>query len=59
MVFSDYDYFDKTLDRAVKDWNQKQRAAYAFMKGSDDKRRFMPYPVQNNIEVMENIFLSI
>ena len=55
VVFSHYDYFDKTLDRAVKDWNQKQRAAYAFMKGSDDKRRFIPYPVQNNIEVMDKV----
>ena len=55
MVFSHYEYFDATLDRAVKDWNQKQRAAYAFMKGSDGKRRFVPYPVQNNIEVMDKV----
>ena len=55
VVFSHYEYFDATLDRAVKDWNQKQRAAYAFMKGSDAKRRFIPYPVQNNIEVMDKV----
>ena len=55
VVFSHYSYFDWTLDRAVKDWNQKQRAAYAFMKGSDAKRRFIPYPVQNNIEVMDKV----
>jgi len=55
VVFSHYEYFDATLDRAVKDWNQKQRAAYAFMKGSDGKRRFIPYPVQNNIEVMDKV----
>ena len=55
VVFSHYEYFDATLDRAVKEWNQKQRAAYAFMKGSDDKRRFIPYPVQNNIEVMDKV----
>ena len=55
VVFSHYEYFDATLDKAVKDWNQKQRAAYAFMKGSDGKRRFIPYPVQNNIEVMDKV----
>jgi len=55
VVFSHYEYFDWTLDRAVKEWNQKQRAAYAFMKGSDDKRRFIPYPVQSNIEVMDKV----
>ena len=55
VVFSHYEYFDATLDRAVKDWNQKQRAAYAFMKGSDGKRRFIPYPVQNNIEAMDKV----
>ena len=55
VVFSHYQYFDATLDKAVKDWNWKQRAAYAFMKGSDDKRRFIPYPVQNNIEVMDKV----
>ena len=55
VVFSHYEYFDATLDRAVKEWNEKQRAAYAFMKGSDGKRRFIPYPVQNNIEVMDKV----
>ena len=55
VVFSHYDYFDKTLDTAVKEWNRRQRAAYAFMKGSDGKRRFIPYPVQNNIEVMGKV----
>ncbi|XP_022089033.1 uncharacterized protein LOC110978385 isoform X2 [Acanthaster planci] len=53
VVFSHYDYFDKTLDRAVAHWNQRVRAAYAFMMGSDGKRRFISYPVQNNIEVMD------
>ena len=55
VVFSHFEYFDATLDRAVNEWNQKQRAAYAFMKGSDGKRRFIPYPVQNNIEVMDKV----
>ena len=55
MVFSHYDYFDWVLDTVIKDWNQRQRAAYAFMKGSDGNRRFIPYPVQNNIEVMDKL----
>ena len=53
VVFSHYEYFDRTLDRAVPGWNQRVRAASAFMKGSDSKRRFIPYPVQNNIEAMD------
>lgn len=53
VVFSHYEYFDATLDQVEKDWNTKQRAAYAFMKGSDDTRQFIPYPVQNNIEWMD------
>ena len=55
VVFSHYDYFDWMLDTVTKDWNQRQRAAYAFMKGSDGERRFIPYPVQNNIEVMDKV----
>ena len=55
VVFSHYDYFDYILGRTVKEWNRRQRAAYAFMKGSDNKRRFIPYPVQNNIEVMDKV----
>ncbi|XP_038078486.1 uncharacterized protein LOC119745892 [Patiria miniata] len=55
VVFSHYDYFDKTLDRAVAEWNQRVRAAYAFMMGSDGERRFISYPVQNNIEVMDKV----
>ena len=55
MVFSHYEYFDWVLDRAIKDWNVRKRAAYAFLKGSDGKRRFIPYPVQNNIEVMDKV----
>lgn len=55
VVFSHYDYFDAALDRAVKAWNKKQRAAYAFMRGSDGKRRFIPYPVQNNIAFMDKV----
>ena len=55
VVFSHYEFFDRVLDRAIKDWNVRKRAAYAFMKGSDGKRRFIPYPVQNNIEVMDKV----
>ncbi|XP_078381629.1 uncharacterized protein LOC144664392 [Oculina patagonica] len=55
VIFSHYDYFDDTLNRTVKSWNRRERAAYAFMKGSDGIRRFIPYPVQNNIEVMDRV----
>ena len=55
VTFSHYEFFDRTLDRAVKHWNQRQRAAHAFMMGSDGKRRFIPYPVQNNIQVMDKV----
>ena len=55
VIFSHYDYFDYVLGRTVKEWNRRQKAAYAFMKGSDNKRRFIPYPVQNNIEVMDKV----
>jgi protoporphyrinogen oxidase len=52
VVFSHYHYFDKSLDRAVQEWNKHKRAAFAFMKGSDNERRFIPYPVQENINAM-------
>ena len=55
VVFSHYEYFDDTLDRSIESWNWRERAAYAFMKGSDGIRRFIPYPVQNNIEVMDKV----
>ena len=55
VIFSHYEYFNRMLDIAVKDWNQRQRAAYAFMMGSDGNRRFIPYPVQNNIEMMDKL----
>ena len=55
VVFSHYEYFDDTLDRSIEHWNRLERAAYAFMKGSDGIRRFIPYPVQNNIEVMDKV----
>lgn len=55
VVFSHYEYFDNVLDIAVKEWNQRVRAAYAFMMGSDGVRRFIAYPVQNNIADMDDI----
>ena len=53
VVFSHYKYFTEVLDEAVPEWNQYVRAAYAFMKGSDGIRRFIPYPVQDNIHLMD------
>ncbi|XP_022112034.1 uncharacterized protein LOC110991137 [Acanthaster planci] len=55
VIFSHYSYFDHTLDRAVPEWNQHVRAAFAFMKGSDGARRFIPYPVQRNIHAMHKL----
>lgn len=54
VVFSHYKYFDHAIDAAVADWNLRKRAAYAFMKGSSGKRKFIPYPVQDNIHVMDS-----
>ncbi|XP_038065214.1 uncharacterized protein LOC119735552 [Patiria miniata] len=51
--FSHYTYFDRILDRAVPEWNYRPMATFAFMKGSDGTRRFIPYPVQNNIHIMD------
>ena len=53
VVFSHYAYFDGVLDEAVPDWNKRTRDSYAFMEGSDGIRRFIPYPVQDNIHVMD------
>ena len=55
MVLSHYYYFDETINGVVKDWNEIKRAAFVFMMGSDNKRRFIPYPVQNNIEMMDKV----
>ena len=53
VVFSHYKLFDDTLDEALSEWNKRVRAAFVFMKGSDGKRRFIPYPVQNNLYAMD------
>ena len=53
VVFSHYPYFTKMLNKAVSEWNQRTRAAYTFMSGSDGIRRFIPYPVQENIYAMD------
>ena len=53
VVFSHYTYFDQSLDEAVPEWNKRTRAAFAFMKGADNVRRFIPYPVQESIDAMD------
>ena len=53
VVFSHYIHFDTVLNEAMADWNQHTRASFAFMKGSDGKHRFIPYPVQDNIHLMD------
>ena len=53
VVFSHYKYFDYVLDKALSQWNQRKRAAYAFMMGSSGRRSFIPYPVQDNIHAMD------
>ncbi|XP_022107432.1 LOW QUALITY PROTEIN: uncharacterized protein LOC110988343 [Acanthaster planci] len=50
---SHYTYFNQILNRAITEWNYRRRAPFAFMKGSDGLRRFVPYPVQNNIHIMD------
>ena len=52
VVFSHYNYFDQSLDNVVEEWNKHTRAAFAFMAGSDNERKFIPYPVQENINAM-------
>ena len=53
VVFSHYPYFETVLNKSVQEWNKHSRASYAFMMGSSGKRRFIPYPVQHNIHVMD------
>ena len=54
VVFSHYPYYDHVLDEAVMEWEKRSRAAYAFMMGSSGKRKFIPYPVQNSIHMMDD-----
>ena len=51
VVFSHYYYFDDVLNKIVPEWNERSRSSFAFMKDSDEKRRFIPYPVQNNVDL--------
>ena len=53
MVFSHYDYFNRVLKKAVRDWNKQSRASFAYMMGSSGRRKFVPYPVQHNIHVLD------
>ena len=53
IVFSHYKYFDRVLDNAVPEWNKRRRAAFAYMRGSSGKRKFIPYPVQESIHAMD------
>lgn len=53
LVFCHYTYFDRALDETIPEWNKHIRDSYAFMKGSDGVRRFIPYPVQENIHLMD------
>ena len=53
VVFSHYPYFDRVLNQAVQRWNKLSRASYAYMMGSSGRRKFIPYPVQHNIHVMD------
>lgn len=53
MVFSHYQYFDKVLDLANKDWINHQREAWVWMRD-----RWVPYPFQNNIQRLPEEDLS-
>lgn len=51
VVFSHYKYFDDVTETAVR-WRWMRRAAHALMQGADGRRRFIPYPVQHNVDCM-------
>ncbi len=53
VVFSHYAYFDRLMTKAVKDWNVYTRASFVFMKSFSGKRKFIPYPVQNYIHIVD------
>ena len=53
VIFSHYPYYDRVLDNAVSEWKYHHRAAYVYMMGSSGKRRFIPYPVQNSIHLLD------
>ena len=53
VIFSHYPYYDHVLNKAVPEWENHIRAAYAYMMGSSGKRRFVPYPVQNSIHLFD------
>ena len=53
VVFSHYPYFNELLKKAVRDWNKRSRASFAYMMGSSGRRTFIPYPVQHNIHIMD------
>ena len=44
VIFSHYRYFDDLLDHVNKDWCERERVCYVWQK-----KRFIPYPYQNNI----------
>ncbi|XP_022086012.1 uncharacterized protein LOC110976756 [Acanthaster planci] len=52
VVSSHYTYFDRVLNMAVPKWNYQSRASFAFMKGSDKKRKFIRFPIEKNIHKM-------
>nr|QBK91243.1 MAG: flavin containing amine oxidoreductase [Pithovirus LCPAC202] len=50
VVFSHYNKFTKLLDEAVPEWNYHQRQAYALLMDSDNTPRYVPYPIQHNLQ---------
>ena len=56
VVFSHYEYFNTVLNNAIHNWNYRNRSSFVFMRGGDGLRRFIPYPLQNNIHLMDNEF---
>ena len=53
VVFSHYDYFNMVVNRAVANWNLHTRASFVYLKGTDGIHRFIPYPLQNNVHLMD------
>ena len=54
VIFSHYTLFDQALDQSLSDWNYHQRAAYALYIDSDKKPRYVPYPIQHNLQYLDS-----
>ncbi len=54
VVFSHYAKFTQLLDDTVPEWNHHQRQAYALLMNSDKSPRYVPYPIQHNLQYLSS-----